>query len=66
LGFIYSPQHSEVRKLNGKKICMIPSSVNKNSYQINRIIVRKGRKLIETVDIGGEDAIFKLQGRGAL
>jgi hypothetical protein len=45
---------------------MIPSSVNKNSYQINRIIVRKGRKLIETVDIGGEDAIFKLQGRGAL
>jgi hypothetical protein len=45
---------------------MIPSSVNTRGYQINKIFVRAGRKLIATVDILGKDAVFELQRRGAL
>jgi hypothetical protein len=51
--------------LNGKKICMIPSAVNTQSYQSNRVFIRAKRKLIATVDMPAKDAVFEIKRRGA-
>jgi hypothetical protein len=53
-----------LRKLNGKKIGMMPSSVNTKNSQINGIFIREGRKLIALIDVRGRDAVFDLQGLG--